>query len=188
MIDILNKILNVSCEELNALNVNFINQYNFHHNVGYYFGQSANQEHYRLLMYIAGLFNNEALFDIGTYRCVSAAALSYNFKNKIISYDINQYLPVNPMLPRVEYRIGDCTKDLQLIDSHFMFFDVAHDGIFEKIFIDHLRAISWKGLLLCDDIHLEGAMSDWWNDEVVEEKYDITSIGHWSGTGLIYFK
>jgi hypothetical protein len=58
MIDILNKILNVSCEELNALNANFINQYNFHHNVGYYFGQSANQEHYRLLMYIAGLFNN----------------------------------------------------------------------------------------------------------------------------------
>ena len=68
-----------------------------------------------------------------------------------------------------------------------MFLDVNHDGKFEKIFYEHLKEINYKGLILCDDIYLNEPMKRWWND-IEEEKYDLTYKGHWSGTGLIYFK
>lgn len=186
MKEILEKILNVSNSELDRLDTGFIDNYNFYHNTSY-FHLNSGREHYRLLMYISDLFIKETLFDIGTYRCVSSAALSYNFKNRIISYDVVKVLPLNPILPNVEYIIGDCTKDERLIKSPFMFLDVNHDGKFEKIFYEHLKEINYKGLILCDDIYLNEPMKRWWND-IEEEKYDLTYKGHWSGTGLIYFK
>lgn len=30
-------------------------------------------------------------------------------------------------------------------------------------------------------------MKKFWNS-ITEEKYDITNVGAWSGTGLVYFK
>ena len=46
------------------------------------------KEHYKLLAYLSSFFNNETIVDIGTYRGLSALALSYNSSNKIITYDI----------------------------------------------------------------------------------------------------
>jgi len=186
MRQILDKILQVTNAELDSLDTNFINQYNFFHSPSY-FHLNSGQEHYRLLMYISNLFSKETLFDIGTYRCMSAAALSHNFKNKIISYDIIQNLPNNPILPNVKYVFGNCTKDDTLLKSPFMFFDVAHDGTFEEIFYAHLKNIKYKGIVMCDDINLNEPMKTWWNN-ITEEKYDLTNRGHWSGTGLIYFE
>jgi hypothetical protein len=40
---------------------------------------------------------------------------------------------------------------------------------------------------MLDDIHLNDDMKLFWNN-ITEEKYDLTSIGHWSGTGLVVFK
>jgi hypothetical protein len=186
MKEILDKILSVSNDELDQINTEFISNYNFFHDTSYFNGKSS-REHYRLLIYVSSLFSKQTLFDIGTYRCVSAAALSANFKNKVISYDLIQVLPSNPILPNVEYAIGNCTLDKRLKDSPFMFFDVGHDGTFEKIFYVHLKSIEYKGFVMCDDIHLNDPMKEWWKN-ITEEKYDLSSKGHWSGTGLIYFK
>jgi len=186
MKEILNKILNVSNYELDQLDTSFINRYNILSNRSY-FHDKAGREHYRLLMYVSKIFNKEILFDVGTYKCMSAAAMSSSMKNKVISYDIVKILLQNPILPRVQYIIGDATKDDNLINSTFIFFDVEHDGKFEKIFYEHLQNINYKGLLMCDDIHLEGPMDDWWNS-IKEDKYDLTDKGHWSGTGLVNFK
>lgn len=186
MKEILDKILKVSNNELDQINTGFINNYNFFHDTSYFHGKSS-REHYRLLMYASSLFSKQTLFDIGTYQCVSAAALSANFKNKVISYDLLQVLPVNIFLPNVEYNLGDCILDERLKNSPFMFFDVNHDGIFEKKFYEHLKSIEYKGLVMCDDIHLNDPMKEWWKN-IVEDKYDLSSKGHWSGTGLIYFE
>jgi hypothetical protein len=184
----LEKILDVSKEELDKLNTDFILRYNFWHDVRYFHGL-AGKEHYRLLTFISSLFKKEILFDIGTFRCMSAAALSSSMQNKIKSYDIAKALPSNPILPRVEYFLGDTTLDEDLLKSPFIFFDVNHDGKYEKIFYEHLQKIKWKGLMLCDDIKVnwDGAMESWW-DSITEDKYDLTERGHWSGTGLIHFK
>ena len=182
----LEKILNVTNAELDILNTNFISDYNFYHNISY-FHKLSGKEHYRLLMYASSLFTKEILFDIGTNRCMSAAALSFSMKNYIITYDVIKLNPINPFLPRTEYMLGDCTKDKRILNSPFMFFDVDHDGIFEKIYYDFLKENNYKGLVMCDDILLKGAMTEWW-DNITEDKYDISLKGHWSGTGLIHFK
>jgi len=186
MREILNKILGVSNTELDALNTTFANQYNFYHDISY-FHLPSGKEHYRLLIYISSLFKKEILFDIGTNKCMSAAALSVGMVNRIKSYDIIKFIPINPILPRVQYIIGDATKDEELIKSPFIFFDAEHDGVFENIFYNHLKKINWKGLLLFDDINkCNEEMTAFWNS-ITEEKYDITEKGHWSGSGLCVF-
>ena len=43
---------------------------------------------------------------------------------------------------------------------------------------------SYKGFVLLDDIKLNTGMYDFWNN-IEEEKYDLSDIGHETGTGLV---
>lgn len=188
-----NKILNVSNTELNSIDTLFINKYydklknlELNHDPYYFHGESG-REHYRLLIYISTLLDNITIFDVGTNKCMSALALSYNPLNKVKSFDIIKLLPENPIVPNIEYILGDSTKDVDLNDCPIIFLDVDHDGTYEDIFYSHLKNINWKGILILDDIHLNEPMKNFWNN-INEEKYDITNIGHWSGTGLVIFK
>jgi len=94
---------------------------------------------------------------------------------------------IKKFFPRVQYFLGDITLNKKLKNSSFIFFDVDHNGSFERIFYEHLKKIKYKGLLMCDDIHLNEPMKNWWNN-IKEDKYDLTDKGHWSGTGLVHFK
>ena len=184
---ILHEILNVTKETLDALDTTFVNQYNFYHRPDYFHLESG-REHYRLLTFISTLYRRQILFDIGTHRCVSAAALSSSMKNRIKTYDIKQFLPSNPILPGVQYCFGDATEDKELIKSPFIFLDAEHDGIFENKLYNYLKEIKWKGLLLLDDtLYCNPIMTEFWNN-ITEEKYDITDKGHWSGSGLVNFE
>jgi hypothetical protein len=189
MKEIVNKILNVTNSQLDSLNTDFVNNYNFYHDISY-FHLPSGREHYRLLTYISTLFVKQILCDIGTNKCMSAAALSSSMKNRVKTYDIQKCILIYPFLPYVEYIIGDATKDPNLINYPFIFLDANHDGLYENILYNHLKTINWKGILLLDDIHLgdeNGPMKTFWNN-ITEEKYDITKIGHWSGSGLCLFK
>jgi predicted O-methyltransferase YrrM len=187
------KILNVSNIELNSMDSSYINEYSnklinyeLDHNP-YYFHMESGKEHYRLLMYVSTLYNNDVIFDVGTNKCMSALALSYNKSNRVKTYDIVKLLPENPNVDNIEYILGDSTKDLDLEKCPVIFLDVDHDGIYEDIFYDHLKSINWKGILILDDIHLNDPMKNFWN-RIEEKKYDITNVGHWSGTGLVVFE
>ena len=187
------KILNVSNTELNLINSSYINKYSdklinyeLDHNP-YYFHMESGKEHYRLLMYVSTLYNDEVIFDVGTNKCMSALALSYNKSNRVKTYDIVKLLPENPNVDTIEYILGDSTKDLDLEKCPVIFLDVDHDGLYEDIFYEHLKNINWKGILILDDIHLNEPMKKFWN-RIEEKKYDITNIGHWSGTGLVVFE
>jgi hypothetical protein len=69
-----------------------------------------------------------------------------------------------------------------------------HDGIKEREFVDFLYNKNWKGILVLDDILpnwpviIPGAnpvaMNEWWMS-IEEEKYDVSDIGHFSGTGIV---
>jgi len=110
----LEQILNVSNQELDNINTSFINNYMFYHDTSYFHGPSG-KEHYRLLCYISTLFSKEIFYDVGTNKCMSTAALSMSMKNQVKSYDIVEIIPANPILPRVEYILGDVTKYKGLI-------------------------------------------------------------------------
>ena len=52
------------------------------------------------------------------------------------------------------------------------------------LILDFLIDNNWHGKLLLDDINLNQEMKNFWNG-ISHEKYDLTDIGHWSGTGLV---
>lgn len=183
--EISNKLLSVTNVELDELNTSFISPYNYYHDTSYFHLKSGT-EHYRLLMYASALLSRSTIYDVGTYRCMSASALSYGGNNIVKSYDVIRSLPINPFLPNVNFYIGDVRNDQGLSKSNLIFLDVAHDGMYENQFYTHLHEIDWHGVLLLDDIHLNEPMINFW-DGVVEDKYDLTGKGHWSGTGMVVF-
>jgi hypothetical protein len=186
MKNILKKILEVTADDLGKLDTSYIDIYPVEHEPSYFHLQ-AGKEHYRLLMYVSTLLENNIIFDVGTNRCVSAIALSYNKNNKVKSYDVVQLLETNPYITNVDFILGDSTKDSDILSSNFIFLDVNHDGEYENKFYDFLIENKWKGLLMLDDIHLNDPMKEFWN-RISEKKIDITEKGHWSGTGLVVFE
>jgi hypothetical protein len=182
----LNKILTVTKEKLDALWMGSHKDHNLYHDTSYYSDRSG-KEHYRLLTFVSSLYQGCTIFDVGTNKCMSALALSSNKSNRVKSYDVVRFLPYNPTISNVEFVIGNATEDTDLTSSPVIFLDVNHDGLYEKEFYDHLKKISYRGILLLDDINLNDPMKEYWNG-FTERKYDLTHIGHWSGTGLVVFE
>lgn len=153
-----------------------------------YFLDVAGAEHYRLLAAYSTLFENQILLDIGTFKGCSALALSYNPRNKVISFDIQDR--VNVQKPdNVDFIVGDVLeKKYQpvIMAAPIIMLDTFHDGTFERQFLAHLRALNWHGTLLMDDIYLNDVMREVWR-EIKERKEDISRLGHWTGTGSVAF-
>jgi cephalosporin hydroxylase len=138
-----------------------------------------------LLVYISQLYKGVTLLDIGSYQGSSAIALSFNKKNKVISYDIVHQPEIQEIkIPNIKFIKGDILKDE--ITAPFIILDTYHDGTFEQKFVDHLKKINYKGLVMFDDIYLNNEMTNFW-DALKNEKYDLTEIGHHTGTGIAIF-
>ena len=58
--------------------------------------------------------------------------------------------------------------------------------IITSIILDLLIKNNYKGIMVLDDIHAFPEMKILWN-KLLFNKVDITSYGHWSGTGLVDF-
>ena len=62
-------------------------------------------------------------------------------------------------------------------------------GDWEIEVFNMLQAVGFQGVLICDDIHLNQGMRDFW--AVVRASgipyYDVSFIGHATGTGLVDF-
>lgn len=148
------------------------------------------KEHYRLLTYLSKVNNNIVIIDAGTSQGHSCLALAQNPKNKIITYDImDKNFPFFNEYKNIEFKKLDINKEVPKIikSAKIILLDIdPHDGNQEKIFTDYLIEIGYKGYVLCDDIHLNQGMINWWSSIEIE-KYDLTEIGHVSGTGLINF-
>jgi hypothetical protein len=145
---------------------------------------------YPLYAYLSTFFNNDIILEIGTCFGGSAVMMSHNSSNKIITYDITN---IREKITRenIEFRVGNFMDDnIDYDNINFITIDVdPHDGVQETEMIKFLEK-NWKGgLLLLDDIRLNTEMNNFWNsiDENNHEKFDISDIGHVSGTGLINF-
>jgi hypothetical protein len=139
-------------------------------------------EHYKLLKNLGRQFPGPKL-DIGTATGASALAL-YDGSPSVISYDTA--ITPRPM-EDITWRTGD---GIAAIPGHLgcslILLDVdPHDGWNERACVSILRG-AWTGLLVCDDIHLNTAMHEWW-EQLPEPKWDVTAFGHHTGTGIIGF-
>lgn len=162
-----------------------------------YYNLPPGKEHYRLLSYLSTQFDNLNILDIGTARGHSALSLSYNKTNTVHSFDITEFVVNKSIqtLPNVRYYSDNlwdaeaAAKHIDLIKSSpLIFLDVdPHEGHMELAFYQFLKNIGYQGLMICDDIHHFEGMRRFWSQIPIDEKYDISRYGHWSGTGLIRF-
>lgn len=155
-----------------------------------YFLEERGVEHYKLLAWIATLFGDSKIFDIGTHYGNSSIAMSYAKNAKVVSYDIVEMKQLNSLPENVEYKIGDFRANPEVLSSPFIFIDVdPHDGIQEKDFHQFFLKKNYKGITMWDDINVNKEMRFWW-DSITEpnaKKNDISLLGHWSGTGMIIY-
>jgi len=154
-----------------------------------FFLEVAGKEHYRLLSYISLQNNFKKFIDIGTFKGCSALALSINSESSVNTFNILDELNLSHRPNNINFHIDDVLKPEYLdmiLDSDCILVDTFHDGGFERELLRHLENNNYKGVLILDDIHYYEPMTTVWN-EIKKEKYDITEIGHWSGTGLVYF-
>jgi hypothetical protein len=155
-----------------------------------YFMSKSGQEHYRLLAHISQTNDLVDILDIGTLKGCSALAFSVNQSNKVFSFNTGNEFDLNYTPLNAEFIIDDILNgeyNEVILGSKYIMLDTYHDGTFEKEFYDHLVSINYKGYLLLDDIHLNFEMKRFWGS-INKEKYDITNIGHITGTGVVYFK
>jgi len=157
-----------------------------------YFEQPAGKEHYRLLEeFVRG--KRGVVVDVGTLYGCSALALASNPDVEVWTYDIVNNIPDWAgvrTVPNISFRIKngiDAIPDF-VGQTDLILLDVdPHDGLQEAAFFEALRRHNYRGAVLCDDIHLNPAMQRWWDSIPAGVKQDLTSEGHYSGTGLVTF-
>ena len=179
---------NISNEILDAI---YMSMFEFIKNDEYqkYYTDKSSREHYRLLTYLSNQFNNEVFLDIGTLKGCSALALSTNQTNNVHSFNLFEQRELSEGINNIEFYIDNIINgkyDSLILKSKLILLDTFHDGTFEKIFYEYLKRISYVGTLILDDIHLNNEMKFFW-DNIEKNKFDVTNIGHDTGTGVVIF-
>ena len=151
---------------------------------------TAGQSEYRLYSWLSTQFNDSIILDVGTRTGGSALALSYNEKNKVISYDlVEQGATEGIKKDNIEFKIQDFrSDDLNWDHISIIMIDVdPHDGTAEEEMFEYLEEKGWKGIVLLDDIGPQWPeIEDFWN-RITFPKINVTEVGHMSGTGLVNF-
>ena len=159
-------------------------------------------EHYKLLAALVQLERPLGIIEIGTAQGLSALALAANLPEggQVVTFDIVPWheiaetclrpgdMDTNQIVPL----IGDLSDQAVfaehencLATADLIFVDAPKDGRFEPLFLRHLANVSFRKpvLVVLDDIRVWNMLAVWRG--ISRPKLDITSFGHWSGTGLI---
>jgi predicted O-methyltransferase YrrM len=145
----------------------------------------------------------ELVVEVGTYTGLSALAMLTTLPQhgRLVTYDLIPWNQINEsaLRPsdfadgRLEQRIGDLAepsffeRNRDVLSSATLFFvDGPKDGHFELDFTQLLRSLSRerRALLVFDDVRIWKMLSFWRDLQL--PKLDLTSFGHWEGTGLAY--
>lgn len=163
-------------------------------------------DHYRIL---AGLIHNLdrssgplTLIDIGTHFGTSARTMLDFSKpeDRVVTFDVAPYTSYETMYLTEEdfsTRLTQYVEDLQepsvwqkhqelLRNADFIMCDGPKDGKFEARIYNLLSTLDFPTKprwLFLDDIRFPGEMQSW--RSICSPKIDLTSFGHFSGTGLV---
>ena len=163
-------------------------------------------EHYRFLAALTSTLAPQAIVEIGTSRGASARSfLDFSPKEtKVYTFDIIPWTGFENLggsiLKESDFSSGKLTQYLDdlskeeifnkhanlLTNADLIFCDAPKDGVFEYDLFDKLTKLEWKykkKYLILDDIKFLNMASLW--RKIKSPKIDLTSFGHWSGTGLV---
>lgn len=161
-------------------------------------------EHYKLLAGLVKALKPKTVIEVGSATGLSSLSLKKHLpKNgKLLTFDLVPWeeYPGN-VLTKADFEDGrliqftDNLEDFQNVKKHrewiekadFIFIDASHDGALEKNLLENFSKLPMKTkpFILFDDIRVWTMLKMW--REITYPKLDLTSFGHWSGTGLIHF-
>jgi predicted O-methyltransferase YrrM len=159
-------------------------------------------QHYTLLNALVALLQPKLVIEIGTATGMSALAMQLALPEdgKIVTFDVAPWQEYRGALlaegdfadGSLEQRTDDLSteagwrKNADLLRrAEFILVDARHDGAQERGFLRGFDEIGLAAgpIVMFDDIRLWGMLSFW--SEISRPKLDLTSFGHWSGTGLV---
>lgn len=159
-------------------------------------------EHYRLLAAIVSCLQPKVVVEIGTATGMSSLAMKKTLPadGKITTFDLLPWkgYPRGVLREedfadgRLEQRLDDLSTpagwraNAELLRSaELIFVDAKHDGAQEREFLRGFDEVGLEKapLVVFDDIRVWGMLGFW--QEIDRPKLDLTSFGHWSGTGLV---
>jgi predicted O-methyltransferase YrrM len=159
-------------------------------------------EHYRLLAGLVAYLQPKTVVEIGTETGLSALCLKKYLPEggRVVTYDLIPWTEIDGACLREE-DVADGRLVQELADlsdpdtfaahvetlrtAEFIFADGPKDGRFEYEFARLLDTLDFAAppLVLFDDIRDRHMLRFW--RELKKPKLDISSFGHWTGTGLV---
>ncbi len=161
-------------------------------------------EHYRFLAGLVQTLKPKTIVEIGTGAGLSALTMAKFLPagGRLVTFDLNDWRtdPATVLWEadleggRIHASTDDLTDTLLMAVYHgllsetdLFFIDASKDGVTERKLLANLETIPFRRppLLVFDDIRLMTMIPIW--RALRYPKLDVTSFGHWSGTGLVQF-
>ncbi len=162
-------------------------------------------EHYNLLTSLCRLLRAGTVWEFGTDTGMGTVALLEGLGSvgRVYTVDIDPISKKSdPWLSREDFesgRVVQVVSDMkaaevfsqytqQLADADLLFVDGPKDDVTEAAFLDLLPTVAFRKnpIIVFDDIRLINMLAVWRG--IKRPKMDLTSFGHWSGTGLVDWK
>ncbi len=157
--------------------------------------------HYRLLMVLARSLGKRNIVEVGTFTGMSSACMLRGMPSgcKLTTFDLSRWQDFRTHLLAEDFTAGKITQVLEDLSSEavfkkhlsllnhaeLIFCDAPKDGVFEQKFLTNMTLVRPTStcLLVLDDIRLLNMIDIW--RAIRSPKLDLTSFGHWAGTGLV---
>ena len=158
-------------------------------------------EHFRLLGGLVQALQPRTVIEIGTYTGVSALAMKEFMppESRLVTFDIRPWNTLsNTCLTERDFKDGTLTQhaddlaELSSVRKHrellqsadLIFLDGPHTGDIEIAMMNNLCSLKFDHppIVLFDDVRLFPMLKFW--RELALPKLDLTSFGHWSGSGI----
>ena len=159
-------------------------------------------EHYKLLAALVQVLDARRIIEIGTFTGMGTLALASAAAAdaQITTFDIVPWRDFkNTWLTESDFGTGRLRQEIADIaapggihphadlfrEADFIFIDGPKDGVTEPKFINALSSLDLpkKPIVMFDDIRVLNMIEVW--RRLSRPKLDVTSFGHWSGTGLV---
>lgn len=158
-----------------------------------YLTLGAGVDQYKLLRYLSlQLPANSLIGDLGTFYGNSAIALASNPAINVVTCDPTDCLRGEHIGYKLMHNVNFVQCEAinllkQLWKAKIILVDIGlHEGPLEQEVLDSLVFGGYEGIAVFDDIHYNEGMKVFWNN-IKLKKFDVTSVGHWSGSGVVVF-
>jgi len=167
---------------------------------GYKFYNQFPGEHYRLLAALCLLEKPNVAIDLGTFTGMSSRVMLDYSNAKVFTFDLVDWKEFDSYLNIYDFksnRISQSKDDLSKSDnfdkhksifrnSDLIFLDGPKNVIFEESLLDLFFQLDFpikNRYLIVDDIKFPEMFNFW--RKIKSPKIDLSSFGHWSGTGVV---